>query len=251
MLSQAMYHARELAMSRMEAEADELRADGIVGVRLDVEMKEFGSDIAEFIAVGTAVQGRGGRGRRRRREVAQQQEPAVHLRPVRAGLLDAHPGRLRAARHGDGLVRLPRRAPAAGRHARQHRQERGARAVHPGAVRRARAGHEPDAGRGRGAARRGHRRRPAPPAQPHLGLAHHRVLRDRHRGAPAAAPITSSSAPPWCSAWTPDRRRASRRWLLRRRAADRVEQPGQPAAQAAQPGRGCPCRPAGLSRPRR
>ena len=54
-LSQAMYHARELAMTRMEAEADALRADGIVGVRLDVEMKEFGSDIAEFIAIGTAV----------------------------------------------------------------------------------------------------------------------------------------------------------------------------------------------------
>ncbi|HEY3649510.1 MAG TPA: YbjQ family protein, partial [Streptosporangiaceae bacterium] len=54
-LSQAMYHARELAMSRMEAEADALHADGIVGVRLDVEMKEFGADIAEFIAVGTAV----------------------------------------------------------------------------------------------------------------------------------------------------------------------------------------------------
>src|SRR5277367_2945594 len=54
-LSQAMYHARELAMTRMEAEADALGADGIVGVRLDVEMKEFGNDIAEFIAVGTAV----------------------------------------------------------------------------------------------------------------------------------------------------------------------------------------------------
>ncbi len=54
-LSQAMYHARELAMSRMEAEADTLGADGIVGVRLDVELKEFGADIAEFIAVGTAV----------------------------------------------------------------------------------------------------------------------------------------------------------------------------------------------------
>jgi uncharacterized protein YbjQ (UPF0145 family) len=54
-LSQAMYHARELAMSRMEAEAQALGADGIVGVRLDVEMKEFGNDIAEFIAVGTAV----------------------------------------------------------------------------------------------------------------------------------------------------------------------------------------------------
>ena len=34
-LSQAMYHARELAMTRMEAEADVLGADGIVGVRLD------------------------------------------------------------------------------------------------------------------------------------------------------------------------------------------------------------------------
>ncbi len=54
-LSQAMYHARELAMARMEAEADVLGADGIVGVRLEIEFKEFGTDLAEFIAVGTAV----------------------------------------------------------------------------------------------------------------------------------------------------------------------------------------------------
>ena len=54
-LSQAMYHARELAMSRMEAEAHLLGADGIVGVRLELEFKEWGSDIAEFLAVGTAV----------------------------------------------------------------------------------------------------------------------------------------------------------------------------------------------------
>ena len=54
-LSQAMYHARELAMTRMEQEADVLGADGIVGVRLEVEFKEWGSDIAEFLAVGTAV----------------------------------------------------------------------------------------------------------------------------------------------------------------------------------------------------
>ncbi|GAA2807347.1 heavy metal-binding domain-containing protein [Kitasatospora sp. CM 4170] len=58
-LSQAMYHARELAMSRMEAEASALGADGIVGVRLDIEFKEFGQDIAEFIAVGTAVKADG------------------------------------------------------------------------------------------------------------------------------------------------------------------------------------------------
>jgi len=54
-LSQAMYHARELAMTRMEQEANVLGADGIVGVRLEVEFKEWGSDIAEFLAVGTAV----------------------------------------------------------------------------------------------------------------------------------------------------------------------------------------------------
>ncbi|MDH2445208.1 heavy metal-binding domain-containing protein [Amnibacterium sp. CER49] len=56
-LSQAMYHARELAMTRMEAEADRLGADGIVGVRLEIEFKEYGSDLAEFVAVGTAVVG--------------------------------------------------------------------------------------------------------------------------------------------------------------------------------------------------
>jgi uncharacterized protein YbjQ (UPF0145 family) len=56
-LSQAMYHARELAMSRMEAEAAALGADGIVGVRLEIEFKEFGNDLAEFIAIGTAVKG--------------------------------------------------------------------------------------------------------------------------------------------------------------------------------------------------
>src|ERR1700734_655801 len=61
-LSQAMYHARELAMTRMEAEAASLGADGIVGVRLDVEMKEFGADIAEFIAIGTAVKAEPGAG---------------------------------------------------------------------------------------------------------------------------------------------------------------------------------------------
>ena len=54
-LSQAMYHARELAMTRMEAEADALGADGIVAVRLEIDFKEFGHDLAEFVAVGTAV----------------------------------------------------------------------------------------------------------------------------------------------------------------------------------------------------
>jgi uncharacterized protein YbjQ (UPF0145 family) len=59
-LTQAMYHARELAMTRMEEEADQLGADGVVGVRLDIGRYEWGADLAEFIAVGTAVKHAGG-----------------------------------------------------------------------------------------------------------------------------------------------------------------------------------------------
>src|SRR5579864_8645445 len=51
-LTQAMYHARELAISRMEEEADALGADGIVGVRLEVGRYEWGESLAEFIAIG-------------------------------------------------------------------------------------------------------------------------------------------------------------------------------------------------------
>ena len=60
-LSEAMYTARELAMTRMEKEADELGADGVVGVRLDVNYYEWGNDSAEFIAVGTAVKAEDGK----------------------------------------------------------------------------------------------------------------------------------------------------------------------------------------------
>jgi uncharacterized protein YbjQ (UPF0145 family) len=59
-LTQAMYHARELAMTRMEEEADQLGADGVVGVRLDIGRYEWGADLAEFIAIGTAVKHRDG-----------------------------------------------------------------------------------------------------------------------------------------------------------------------------------------------
>ena len=59
-LTQAMYHARELAMTRMEEEADQLGADGIVAVRLEVSRREWGNDLAEFVAIGTAVRHREG-----------------------------------------------------------------------------------------------------------------------------------------------------------------------------------------------
>ena len=59
-LTQAMYHARELAMTRMEEEANALSADGIVGVRLEVTRHEWGESLAEFVAIGTAIRARSG-----------------------------------------------------------------------------------------------------------------------------------------------------------------------------------------------
>ena len=59
-LSQAMYEARNLAMTRMEEEADQLGADGIVGVRLEINRYAWGENMAEFIALGTAIKHREG-----------------------------------------------------------------------------------------------------------------------------------------------------------------------------------------------
>lgn len=59
-LTQAMYSARELAMERMEAEADALGADGIIGVRLKVNRHAWGESLVEFVAIGTAIYARDG-----------------------------------------------------------------------------------------------------------------------------------------------------------------------------------------------
>jgi uncharacterized protein YbjQ (UPF0145 family) len=64
-LSQAMYNARELAMARMQAEADHLGADGIVGVQLRMQMYAWGQDVLEFVATGTAVRALAGTGAHR------------------------------------------------------------------------------------------------------------------------------------------------------------------------------------------
>jgi uncharacterized protein YbjQ (UPF0145 family) len=54
-LTQAMYTAREYAMARMEAEAEALAADGVVGVRLEYKSYTWADDLLEFVAIGTAV----------------------------------------------------------------------------------------------------------------------------------------------------------------------------------------------------
>jgi uncharacterized protein YbjQ (UPF0145 family) len=53
--TEALYDARELAMERMQAEGEQVQAEGIVGVRIDERSHGWGSHVIEFFAVGTAV----------------------------------------------------------------------------------------------------------------------------------------------------------------------------------------------------
>src|SRR5580700_4002986 len=53
--TQGVYEARELALTRMQAEAAEARSSGIVGVTVDVKNHVWGAHATEFLATGTAV----------------------------------------------------------------------------------------------------------------------------------------------------------------------------------------------------
>lgn len=52
--SELMYQARELALARMQFEADQLNADGVIGVDIKVEFLH-NSEWMEVTAIGTAV----------------------------------------------------------------------------------------------------------------------------------------------------------------------------------------------------
>jgi uncharacterized protein YbjQ (UPF0145 family) len=53
--TQGVYEARELALDRMQAEAAQVGASGIVGVTVDVKNHVWGEHATEFLATGTAV----------------------------------------------------------------------------------------------------------------------------------------------------------------------------------------------------
>ena len=144
-----MYEARELAMTRMEEEATELGADGVVGVRLDVNYYEWGKDAAEFIAVGTAVKAESGVSYRNKLG-----------KPFTSDLSGQDFWTLMQTGHipqglvmGTCVYHIAHRGlgPDAG----VGRAERGAPQLHPGPLRGKGAGHDPDAGRGQPAGRAG------------------------------------------------------------------------------------------------
>jgi uncharacterized protein YbjQ (UPF0145 family) len=53
--TQGIYEARELALARMQAEATQATASGIVGVTVDVSNHVWGAHATEFLATGTAI----------------------------------------------------------------------------------------------------------------------------------------------------------------------------------------------------
>jgi uncharacterized protein YbjQ (UPF0145 family) len=55
LFTQGVYEARELALSRMQAEAQAAGAGGIVGVDVAVHNHVWGEHATEFLATGTAI----------------------------------------------------------------------------------------------------------------------------------------------------------------------------------------------------
>ena len=53
--TQGIYEARELALVRMQAEAAQAQASGIVGVNVAVSNHVWGAHATEFLATGTAI----------------------------------------------------------------------------------------------------------------------------------------------------------------------------------------------------
>jgi uncharacterized protein YbjQ (UPF0145 family) len=53
--TEALYRARELAMERMQAEAQRDGAEGIVGVRIEEKNHVWGDHAIEFFSIGTAI----------------------------------------------------------------------------------------------------------------------------------------------------------------------------------------------------
>src|SRR5205809_5177474 len=56
-LTRALREVRQRAVADMQAQADALSAEGVVGVRLQLEHHRWkgGHDVARFLAVGTAI----------------------------------------------------------------------------------------------------------------------------------------------------------------------------------------------------
>ncbi len=72
LFTQGIYEARELALVRMQAEASQAGASGIVGVNVGVSNHVWGEHATEFLATGTAI----------RRLSAEHQLPATSPKPT-------------------------------------------------------------------------------------------------------------------------------------------------------------------------
>ncbi|MBD2387882.1 heavy metal-binding domain-containing protein [Cylindrospermum sp. FACHB-282] len=53
--TEGLYDARELSMERMQVEAAQLQAEGIIGANIHEHQYSWSSHVIEFFALGTAV----------------------------------------------------------------------------------------------------------------------------------------------------------------------------------------------------
>src|SRR5271165_4902646 len=179
-LTQAMYNARELAMTRMQAEADHLGADGIVGVQLRMQSYVWGQGVLEFIATGTAVRALGSTGGGTE-GAHRAPDGRAFTSDLSAGLLPAAGGRRRAGGVRARNLRVPHRPSVGDAVPAPGRPEPGNGDLHPGHLRGPRARPGQDAGGGSAGAGLGHRRGERRGQQSRLGRARYRIPRHRNR----------------------------------------------------------------------
>ena len=159
-------------MTRMEEEADELGADGIVGVRLDVNLHAWGQNVIEFLAIGTAIKHADG----------QQGWRAPNNKPFQSDLSGQDFWTLIRAGYrplgfvmGNCVYHIAAQGMPWGQQ--QNMELQGYTQALYDSRELAMERMQAEAG----ARRRGHRRRAGGRDQPHLGLQRHRVQRRRHR----------------------------------------------------------------------
>ena len=141
MLTRAMYEARELAMTRMEEEADLLGADGVVGVRLVFKQYAMDEGVLEFQAIGTAIRHRDAEG-----QLSHERQPALHVGPERTGSLEARARRVSSGQSVDGRMCLSHRSLEFHAGAQAGRSKSGDEDLHRGDLCGARAGARAHAG---------------------------------------------------------------------------------------------------------
>ena len=172
-LTHAMYQARQEALTSMERHAEQVGGQGVVGLKLEVQVHSGGHPLAEFVAMGTAVANPDQKARGIWVSDLSGQDLYLLIRAGYQPIGLAFGACVYHVAH-QGL----------GQWVGQQNQNVELGNLHLGPLRGARAGHDPDAGRGAASPRPGDRGHAHRAEVPHVGESCHRVPGHRDLGAP-------------------------------------------------------------------